>query len=406
MDTLAFMPAVWAMDVLARKRPALLSLSVLGLGYFLLPLWGHTIAGMTVAVAVQGLGSGLAGGIALVLGTDLAPPAASGGRAKFLSLWRLLVDFGLTKLNGTRAWCDVDASVALFDARYACVDMVWFRKKESKCGSITHSGDDLTGEGGGDDEIIKVKLDKLPKHVHRILCVVCVFSSSFSFANVRSCKVRLHHGNPAKNFVICEYVLSGQPCESMCMCVMVRRGEYWTVHALGLPTKGKTLEQVVQHTEQLGPVMQIPSFDPHYRRVTVIVLRGEGLAAKDGGIFRAASSDPFYKVKFKNSKYQSEVVKKTLDPVWREHPLPLGLITSVDKKAVKITVWDEDLHSGKDFMGAVFLPSSVIYAAGPGIHQWHMPLSMSKKSKYAHAKVKGKLVICVRVEDVPPGQYH
>eukprot|EP00899_Mesostigma_viride_P002902 jgi/Mesvir1/12612/Mv21123-RA.1 len=303
--------------------------------------------------------------------------------------------------------CDVDASVALFDGAGACVDLVWYRHPRSACGSIVHSGDNLTGEKHGDDEAIHIMLGQLPKHIHRILCVASVFSSQFSFANVRCCKVRLLRKNrKQKPHVICEYSLSGQPCESMCMWVMVRRGEYWTLHALGLPTQGKTVEEVVKLPAQLGPVMAVPSQDPHYRRAWMVVVRGEDLAAKDVHFFGKNTSDPFYKAKFKGNKYTSEVVKKSLNPKWHEHSLPLGLITSVCKKALKITVWDEDLSSlMKEFMGAVYLPSSVIWAAGPGKHHWLAPLTPSKKPKYEDCKVSGKLLILMRVEDVPAGVY-
>ena len=77
------------------------------------------------------------------------------------------VKFGLAWDAG----CDVDGSVALFDSSYECVDIVSYAKLRSKFHkAVEHSGDDMTGWGGGDDEIIKIRLRRLPpKRVLRCL---------------------------------------------------------------------------------------------------------------------------------------------------------------------------------------------------------------------------------------------
>eukprot|EP00976_Prorocentrum_cordatum_P095295 1190123-Prorocentrum_minimum.AAC.3 len=49
---------------------------------------------------------------------------------------------------GWDAGCDVDAGCAMLDARKVLVDIVNFGQLKSRDGSIKHSGDDRTGEGG------------------------------------------------------------------------------------------------------------------------------------------------------------------------------------------------------------------------------------------------------------------
>nr|QTX15007.1 Tellurium resistance protein TerD [Klebsiella pneumoniae] len=56
---------------------------------------------------------------------------------------------------------DTDAGCVLLDAAGNKIDTIWFRKLKSSCGSVVHSGDNLTGEGDGDDEIIHVNLLKI-----------------------------------------------------------------------------------------------------------------------------------------------------------------------------------------------------------------------------------------------------
>jgi len=56
---------------------------------------------------------------------------------------------------------DLDASVIVFDGSKNKLDVVWFQQLKAKDGSIVHSGDNLTGEGEGDDETIHVDLTAL-----------------------------------------------------------------------------------------------------------------------------------------------------------------------------------------------------------------------------------------------------
>ena len=79
---------------------------------------------------------------------------------------------------------DVDASVALFDKHLRNVDCVWYRQLKSHCGSVRHSGDNLTGIGDGDDEVIAVNLRQIPLHVHHLLFAVCVYSFHLNFTDV------------------------------------------------------------------------------------------------------------------------------------------------------------------------------------------------------------------------------
>src|SRR3546814_5420645 len=73
------------------------------------------------------------------------------------------------KLSGGNESIDLDASCLLFDGAGNVVDIVWFRQLTSKDGSVRHSGDNLTGEGDGDDETIAIDLTKLPTNVETLV---------------------------------------------------------------------------------------------------------------------------------------------------------------------------------------------------------------------------------------------
>src|SRR3546814_3147277 len=73
------------------------------------------------------------------------------------------------KLSGGTDSIDLDASCLAFDGAGNLVETVWFQKLVSSDGSIRHSGDNLTGEGDGDDETISIDLTRLPSNVETLV---------------------------------------------------------------------------------------------------------------------------------------------------------------------------------------------------------------------------------------------
>jgi stress response protein SCP2 len=56
-------------------------------------------------------------------------------------------------------------------------DIVYFGNLVHKSKSVTHTGDNLTGDGDGDDEQILVDLQKIPETVHRIVFAVNIYQA-------------------------------------------------------------------------------------------------------------------------------------------------------------------------------------------------------------------------------------
>lgn len=72
---------------------------------------------------------------------------------------------------------DIDASVLMLDANDKAIGQegfVFYNQLSSGCGSVTHTGDNQTGEGDGDDEAVEVKLDQVPENVQKILVAVTI----------------------------------------------------------------------------------------------------------------------------------------------------------------------------------------------------------------------------------------
>jgi tellurium resistance protein TerZ len=121
--------------------------------------------------------------------------------------WDVAKSKGLFGFGGGSGDIDLDASVILFDENKQVVDVVYFGQLRSKDGSIVHSGDNLTGAGDGDDEVIRVNLNQVPSHVKSLAFTVSSFRGQ-TFEKVENAFCRLVDQN--SNQVIASYKLSSQ----------------------------------------------------------------------------------------------------------------------------------------------------------------------------------------------------
>ena len=62
-------------------------------------------------------------------------------------------------------------------------DFVFYNNLKHPSGGVIHSGDNLTGFGEGDDEVIKVALEKLPKYADRVVFCVTIFEAERRMQN-------------------------------------------------------------------------------------------------------------------------------------------------------------------------------------------------------------------------------
>ena len=75
---------------------------------------------------------------------------------------------------------DLDASVIVFDRNGQELESVSFYNLASDDGSIQHAGDNLTGDGEGDDEIIHVDLGRIsPEAAHLVFTVTSFQGQTF-----------------------------------------------------------------------------------------------------------------------------------------------------------------------------------------------------------------------------------
>lgn len=157
-------------------------------------------------------------------------------------LTRIFLGLGWdTAQSGGRS-IDLDASCAMYTEEKVLVDTVSFRQLYSNDGSIRHSGDNLTGAGDGDDEVINVDLASVPVNVKSIVFVINSFQGQ-SFDNVNNCFARLV--DSVTSTEICVYKLAEKGSHTgMIMCKVYRHNGEWKVAALGIPCNGATIQNI------------------------------------------------------------------------------------------------------------------------------------------------------------------
>lgn len=92
---------------------------------------------------------------------------------------------------------DLDASVFLTDSNGKCqkdTDFVFYGNLTHDSGAVQHSGDNLTGEGEGDDEIIFVELQKIPQTISKIVFTTTIYDATLrnqNFGQVSNAYIRI-----------------------------------------------------------------------------------------------------------------------------------------------------------------------------------------------------------------------
>ena len=154
-------------------------------------------------------------------------------------LTNVLVGLGWDVRTTDGADFDLDASaIMLNDADKSISDQhfIFFNNLKSPDGSVEHTGDNLTGEGEGDDEALKVNLASVPPEVQKIVFPVSIYDAetrSQNFGQVRNAFIRMV--NDANNSEIARYDLAEDASTETAMVFgeLYRSGAEWKFRAVG-----------------------------------------------------------------------------------------------------------------------------------------------------------------------------
>jgi tellurium resistance protein TerZ len=183
---------------------------------------------------------------------SLAKEAGGGGLTRIaLGVgWDMVAAKGFfAKLGGGTDSIDLDASCLAFDATGNVVDIVWFQKLTSDDGSIRHSGDNLTGEGDGDDETIAIDLTRLPSNVETLVLTVTSFQGQ-TFDKVQNAFGRVI--DLSNNKELARYDISDSGAYTgLILSSLKRSGGEWIYKAIGERARGTHVQQLVEQSQRL-----------------------------------------------------------------------------------------------------------------------------------------------------------
>ncbi|MFF4178534.1 TerD family protein [Streptomyces sp. NPDC001750] len=144
---------------------------------------------------------------------------------------------------------DLDASVIAYGPQRNHLDSCYFGKLSILNGAIKHSGDNLTGEGAGDDEVITVDLGRIPAEASGLVFTVNSFTGQ-KFTEVAKAYCRLIDAVTGEELV--RFDLTGaQPQTGVMMAKLIRQfsGE-WEMTAMGEFIKARTVRGMVKPAAQ------------------------------------------------------------------------------------------------------------------------------------------------------------
>lgn len=146
---------------------------------------------------------------------------------------------------------DIDASVIMLqdDKFTEKTNLIYFGNLKSKCGSVLHTGDNITGEGDGDDEQVIIELKKVPANINKLIFVVNIYDCvkrKQDFGQVENAFIRVM--NSANNEELLKFDLSENysGLTSLTVAEIYRHGTEWKFGATGSGSTDPGLNEMVK----------------------------------------------------------------------------------------------------------------------------------------------------------------
>lgn len=157
-------------------------------------------------------------------------------------------DATLTKISVGLGWdtrstsgddFDLDASAFLLNAggkARSTADFIFYNQLRSAEGSVEHAGDNRTGAGDGDDEVIRVDLALVPSDVERVAFTVTIHEAQArrqSFGMVENAFVRIVDERNNKEIVRYDLREDASVETALIFAELYRHSGEWKFRAVG-----------------------------------------------------------------------------------------------------------------------------------------------------------------------------
>ncbi|MED7953409.1 MULTISPECIES: TerD family protein [unclassified Streptomyces] len=154
------------------------------------------------------------------------------------NLTQVQIGLGWDARSTTGAPFDLDASALLCSGGRVVGDeyFVFYNNLKSPEGSVEHTGDNLTGDGDGDDEVVLVNLDLVPPQIDKVVFPVSIYDADSrlqNFGQVRNAYIRVVNSLDGQE--IARYDLSEDASSETAMIFgeLYRYAGEWKFRAVG-----------------------------------------------------------------------------------------------------------------------------------------------------------------------------
>jgi len=148
---------------------------------------------------------------------------------------------------------DLDASIFMVGANGKVrtdQDFVFYGQLRSACGSVEHTGDNRTGDADGDDEAIKVVLDKVPAEVTRLVVAVTIHDADIrrqNFGMVHNAYIRVVNSETDAELARFDLTEDASVETAMIFGEVYRHNGEWKLRAVGQGYAGGLRALAVSH---------------------------------------------------------------------------------------------------------------------------------------------------------------
>lgn len=155
------------------------------------------------------------------------------------SLKRVTIGLGWAARQTEGAAFDLDASAFLLDANGKVrneKDFIFYNQLKSIEGSVVHAGDNLTGAGDGDDEVISVDLNLVPNEIQKIAFTVTIHESDSrkqNFGQVSNAFIRIENAETKNEIVRYDLAEDASTETALIFAELYRHGAEWKFRAIG-----------------------------------------------------------------------------------------------------------------------------------------------------------------------------
>lgn len=263
------------------------------------------------------------------------------------------VPMGMTRVKFGLGWestCDVDASCIALKRDGTLKTAVYYGARNFN-NVIVHSGDNRTGQGSGDDEVIDVQLAALPDDIESLFFTVNVFSQGYNFKDVEGEYCRLIDDSPGPNQgteMVRFKALDNGKYNGVVLLAMHRNPRFpsqFVCSAVAYGASGRSCGDLIDECQML----QKKRFS---RTLKVTLLGANNVPAMDAG----GTSDPYCVIKNDKKKiFKTKTHKKTLNPVWNE-----TVTFEINGPMLRFKIYDHDTFTKDDKIGIVEFNSSEV----------------------------------------------